>query len=107
MVIALIMGRKGSQGFPGKNLHEVLGRPLAIYPMKAARDCPEIDAAYISTDDERLMALGREQGIEVIERPPELCTSEALGEHVYVHAYREARERNKDRPIDLVIRPSN
>jgi CMP-N-acetylneuraminic acid synthetase len=64
MVIALIMGRKGSQGFPGKNLHRVLGKPLAFYPMKAAKDCAEVDAAYISTDDERLMALGREQGIK-------------------------------------------
>jgi CMP-N-acetylneuraminic acid synthetase len=103
MVVALIMGRKGSQGFPGKNLHKVLGRPLAFYPMNAAKHCSDVDAAYISTDDERLMALARELGVEIIERPPELCTNQALGEDVYVHAYRVAQERNAGRAIDLVV----
>lgn len=93
MIIAILMGRKGSKGFHGKNLHNVLGRPLAYYPMKAAKDCPDVDKVYISTDDERLMALAEENGMAVIKRPPELCTDAALGEHVYVHAYNTVRER--------------
>lgn len=84
MIIALLMCRKGSKGFPGKNLHSVLGQPLAYYPMKAAKGCPEIDKSYISTDDEQLMELAIANGVEVIVRPPELCTDAALGEHVYV-----------------------
>jgi CMP-N-acetylneuraminic acid synthetase len=43
MYIAILMGRKGSKGFPGKNLYPVLGKPLSFYPMKAANDSPEID----------------------------------------------------------------
>ena len=69
MIVAILMGRKGSKGFPGKNLHPVLGKPLAYYPMKAANDCPAIDRTYISTDDERLMALAQENNVEVIVRP--------------------------------------
>jgi hypothetical protein len=37
--------------------------------------------------------------IEVIKRPPELCTDEALGEHVYMHAYETVKERIKDSGI--------
>ena len=103
MIIALIMGRKGSKGFPGKNLHPVLGRPLAFYPMRAARDCPEVDRTYLSTDDVQLMELARSQGIDIIERPPELCTDEALGEHVYNHAYQHAREVNAGADIELIV----
>lgn len=103
MIVALIMGRKGSKGFPGKNLHPIKGHPMAYYPMKAAKDSKLIDKVYLSTDDEELMAIARAEGIEIIERPPELCTDGALGEHVYVHAYYTAKERNKGAEIEQVI----
>jgi hypothetical protein len=102
MIAALIMGRKGSKGFPAKNLYPVLGRPLAYYPMKAAVDCPEVDRTYISTDDERLMALAGENSIDVIVRPAHLCTDEALGEHVYVDAYERVRDANPS-GVELVV----
>ena len=103
MIVAILMGREKSQGFPGKNLHPILGRPMAYYPMKAALDCPAVDKTYLSTDDKRLMKLAEEVGVEVIVRPAELCTSEALGEDVYVHAYEVAKERNPDDEIEMVI----
>lgn len=103
MIVALLMGRKESKGFPGKNLHIVLGNPLAYYPMKAARECREVDKIYLSTDDERLMDLAGRHGVEVIERPPELCTDKALGEDVYVHAYRHARGVNTGVDIELIV----
>jgi hypothetical protein len=103
MVIALIMGRKGSKGFPGKNTYPVLGKPLAWYPMNAARICAEVDKAYLSTNDERLMQLASENGIEIIHRPPELCTDEALGERVYEHAYRHARDVHSGIDVELIV----
>jgi hypothetical protein len=93
MIAALLIGRKGSTGLPGKNIMPVLGRPLAAYPFLAARHARYVDAVYISTDDERLMAIGREFGAEIIVRPPELCTKAALGEHAYLHAHGVIRER--------------
>ena len=80
MIPALLLGRKGSSGFPGKNLYPVLGNPLAFYPMMAALKSEAVDEVFISTDDEKLMALAKEIGVDVIVRPPELCTNEALGE---------------------------
>ena len=103
MVIALIMGRKGSKGFPGKNTSEISGKPLAHYPMSAATRCPDVDKVYLSTDDEQLMALAEENNVEVIKRPPELCTDEALGEDVYVHGYNLAKEKNKAQDIELIV----
>ena len=103
MIVALLMGRKKSLGFPGKNHYPILGRPMAYYPMKAALDCPDVDKTYLSTDDERLMELAEEIGVEVIVRPEELCTGEALGEHVYVHAHEVAKERNEGAEIELVV----
>lgn len=91
MIAALLLGRKGSTGFPGKNLYEVLGRPLCAYPLLAAAQARLVDRVYVSTDDERIMAIAREHGAEVIIRPPELATSQALGEDAFVHGYRVIR----------------
>ncbi len=103
MKVALLLGRKGSTGFPGKNLYPLMGRPLAYYPMKAALSCSNVNNVYISTDDEKLMDLANENNVEVIVRPPELCTKEALGEDAYAHGYFEIKKRNEPVEIELVV----
>ena len=37
MIIAILIGRDGSTGYPGKNVIEVLGRPRVAWPLVAAR----------------------------------------------------------------------
>lgn len=102
-VIALLIGRKQSKGFPGKNMVPALGRPLAYYPMKAALVCPEVDRIYISTDDEALMELAKANDVRVIKRPPELCTDETLGGDIYRHAYDYMRKKEKLENIELLV----
>jgi len=103
MIIAFVMGRKKSKGFPGKNLHKILGKPMAYYPLKAAVDCRGIDLIYMSTDDKRLMELAKRMGARVIKRPSKLCADKALGEHVYVHAYDAAKKENKGKKIEMLV----
>ena len=103
MICSLILGRKGSVGFPGKNLYEINGNPLAWYPMKAALNTPEIDRNYISTDDPDLMELGRTLGFDVIQRPDHLATSEALGDDAYRHGYQVIVDRIGEMPELLVL----
>jgi Cytidylyltransferase len=87
MIVAIMIGREGSTGFPGKNVHPVAGQPLAAWPLVIARHAPSIERIYLSTDSPRLKALAREHGARIIDRPPHLCTKEALGEHAYEHAH--------------------
>ena len=103
MIAALILGRKGSAGFPGKNIYPVLGRPLAFYPMSAAINSKSVESVFISTDDKDLMELARQNDIEVIERPPELCTNEALGEDAFVHGYLEIKKRSPGKDIEIIV----
>lgn len=92
-IVALLLGRKGSTGLPGKNTLPVLGRPLVAYPLIAARESEHVDQIFVSTDSSEIAAIGREHGAEVIDRPPELCTPEALGEDAFKHGYEVIRER--------------
>ncbi len=103
MIAALLLGRKGSIGFPGKNLVPILGKPLSYYPMKVALDSDFVDEVYISTDDEKLMELAKTNTVKVIVRPPELCTREALGEDAFVHGYYEIKKRSRDEEIELMV----
>ena len=63
------------------------------YPLMAARKSRFVDKVFISTDDEVIMEIGRKHGAEIIVRPPELCTKEALGEDAYVHGYNVIRNQ--------------
>jgi len=84
MNIGILLGRKGSVGLPGKNLLEVGGKPISEYVMMKMG--AELDKCYLSTDDPSLAQLGRKYDMDIIDRPPELCTSTALSHDVFVHA---------------------
>lgn len=103
MICSLILGRKGSVGFPGKNLHMIKGHPLAWYPMNVALNTPEIDRHFISTDDPDLMKLAQETGFEVIERPDHLATADALGDDAYKHGFEVICEQVCEKPEMLVL----
>ena len=63
--IATICARGGSKGLPGKNIRAFAGRPLIAHTIAHALGCPQIDAVYVSTDDERHRghrACGRRRG---------------------------------------------
>ncbi|MDP7196093.1 MAG: cytidylyltransferase, partial [SAR202 cluster bacterium] len=50
MICAVMIGRVGSKGFPGKNIKLVLGRRLCEYPLIAAKKSKNIDKIFVSTD---------------------------------------------------------
>jgi hypothetical protein len=103
MIAVLLLGRKGSVGFPGKNLYPILGRPMAYYPMAAGLNSRSVDNVFISTDDDGLVELARENKVEVIMRPSELCTKEALGEDAFVHGYYEIKKRNPGKDVEIIV----
>lgn len=102
MIPALLIGRQGSQGFPGKNTHLVHGRPLMAYPILAAQKAKHVDKIYVSTDSEEIMKIGRAYGAEVIRRPDVLCTKAALGEDAFVHGYRVIRDAASEE-VEMVV----
>jgi molybdopterin-guanine dinucleotide biosynthesis protein A len=91
MIVAILIGREGSTGYPGKNVTKVAGKPLVAWPLEAARAVAEIERIYVSTDSPRIREIAQRYGARIIDRPPHLCTKEALGEHAYQHAHQVIR----------------
>jgi len=100
MIIALLIGRKGSMSVPGKNSCNILGKPMAWYPMNAACNSSLVDATYLSTDDDELMDIALSLGVKVIKRPKYLCDNMALAEDAYKHALGEIE---KEIDVDLLV----
>jgi len=105
MICALLIGRDGSAGFPGKNLYPVLGRPMAYYPMRIALSCKNIDRLYVSTDSDKISDLAIKCGADVIRRPSHLATRTALGEDAFVHGVNEIEKilSTEGKKIELIV----
>ena len=109
MICALVIGKKESSGFPGKNTKTVLGRPMVAYPILAAQGTTWVDRVYVSTDCQDIIDVAQKLGCQVIHRPPHLCTKTALGEDVFMHGLWRIREENPERdwPDLLVLLHAN
>ena len=99
MIAAILIGRKGSQGFPGKNTSMIFGRPLFAYPLRAAAAVKEIDSIIVSSDDIAIrdyIASRTEypyagKVIRYKERPSFLCSDDAQAGEVYQYVYQELK----------------
>jgi CMP-N-acetylneuraminic acid synthetase len=101
MIPALIIGRKGSR-VKDKNVRPILGRPLALYPILAAKNARNVTHTFVSTDCEKIQALAEQQGCGFIQRPAFLATNEALAEDAFKHGYEAIVERAKD-PVEFIV----
>ncbi len=63
----IIPARYGSSRFPGKPLADICGKPMFWHVYDRARQCPDMAAVYLATDDERIMAAARDLEVPVIE----------------------------------------
>src|SRR3989338_11578333 len=95
MIVALLIGREGSQGFPGKNIKLALGRPLMVYPILAAQNSKYVERVYVSTDSDKIKEISKQQGARVIDRPAELAGHKALGQDAFVHGVNVIRDELK------------
>ena len=94
--IALLCGRGGSVSVRDKNLYPVLGRPMMMYPLLAAKAATHVDAIYLSTDSDRMKSLARTNGASVIDRPTELAAATSQHVDTLIHALEHFRCKGID-----------
>lgn len=107
-ILALIPARGGSKRLPGKNIRPLGGRPLISWTIHAARESGVCSAVVVSTDDEVIADIAREQGAQVPGlRPAELASDTAGSVEVALHAL-EQYERAHG-PVDglLLLQPTS
>ena len=83
MIIALMIGRKGSSGYPNKNVLKIRGANTYEYPLIAAKKTKIINKIFISTDCPKIKKISKKYNPIFINRPKHLNTNAALGEDVF------------------------
>ncbi len=95
-ILCVIPARGGSKGLPGKNIKNLLGKPLISYSIEHARGSKYIDRTIVSTDDKKIAGIARSLGAEIpFLRPKRLAKDKSNSIDVLLHAinWMETKER--------------
>jgi CMP-N,N'-diacetyllegionaminic acid synthase len=85
-MIAIVPARGGSKGLPGKNIKNMLGKPLIAYTIEAALKSKYISEVVISTDDKNIYDLATEYGAKkTFLRPKRLAEDDSLAVDNYIY----------------------
>lgn len=100
-----MIGRKGSTGYPGKNIKKVMGRSLCEYPLIAAKNSKKIDQIFVSTDCPTIKKISKKYRAIIIDRPKNLANNKALGEDVFKHGYFQIKRilEKENKELDLLV----
>lgn len=103
-ILAVIPARGGSKGVPRKNVRPVCGKPLIVYTIETALASRHLlNHIIVSTDDEEIAAIARQNGAEVpFMRPSELAGDQTPTLPVLQHAVNFV-ENNEDLTLDWVL----
>ncbi len=102
-VLGLIPARGGSKGIPGKNIAQVVGKPLIAYTIEAAKKSRYIDVLVLSTDSSEIAAVAEKFGLETDAlRPAHLATDRAKTVDVVRYELKRL-QKSWGRKIDLVV----
>lgn len=83
---AVVIGRAGSRGLPGKNALRVGGRPMIAHSVEHARQAGSIGRILCSTDGDRIAEAAAAAGAEIVRRPAPLADDHATVDAAVRHA---------------------
>lgn len=101
-VVAIIPARGGSKGIPKKNIIPLAGKPMISYSIETALKSKYIDKLFVSSDDNEILQIARENGAETIKRPEELAQDNTPDLPVFQHAIKYLIEKQNYKP-DIII----
>jgi YrbI family 3-deoxy-D-manno-octulosonate 8-phosphate phosphatase len=108
-VLAIVPARGGSKGIPRKNIRPFAGHPLIAYSIAAARQADSVTRVIVSTDDEEIAAVARDESAETpFLRPPQLARDDSPDLPVFQHALQWLAENEGYHPDVVVqLRPTS
>ncbi|AVM75581.1 acylneuraminate cytidylyltransferase family protein [Magnetospirillum gryphiswaldense] len=86
-VLAVVVGRGGSKGLPGKNVLPLGDRPMVAWSVAAARESKYVDQVILSSDDAEIIDAAKAAGCDVpFVRPAQLAADDSSVADVVLHA---------------------
>ena len=89
MIAGLVCGRPDGTFFRDRSTFPLIGRPMMVYPLLAARHARELQHVFLTTDSPAMGRVAERQGIAVLNRPRELTAAAVSLEAVVVDGHRQ------------------
>lgn len=89
-----IFARKNSRGIKNKNLVKLKSKSLLFYSINIAKKIVKKENIYISSDNQKLEKFALKYGINFIQRPKYLATSNSPEYLSWKHAINELKNKN-------------
>ncbi|NVK33616.1 MAG: acylneuraminate cytidylyltransferase family protein [Rhodobacteraceae bacterium] len=102
-VVAFVPARAGSEGLARKNTKMLLGRPLYRHSVDKAIEAG-ITRVFISTDMDEILNAELPAGVQAVERPASLATSDVPMDQVFSHFL---TEQLKDDATIVLLQPTS
>lgn len=83
--LAIIPARGGSKRLPKKNILDLCGKPLVSWTIEASIKSKYIDSVVLTSDDDQVLNIGSDFGVNVIKRPNELAQDDSTTIDVIIH----------------------
>lgn len=102
--IAFIPAKGDSKRVPRKNLRAMLGKPLVVWTIEAAKNSRKIDRVLVSTPDEEIAEMAKEYGAEVpFLEPKEISATGGNIEGAMLHALEWLKKNEGYVPDAMVL----
>lgn len=99
-VLAVIIGRAGSKGLPGKNAMILFGKPTICHTIEDAKAARCVNRVIVSTDGDEIAVAARSLEVDVVRRPPELASDTAPIDAAVRHAVKSIGDHS---PIVVIL----
>ncbi len=105
-IIGIIPARGGSKGIPRKNMKLLGGKPLIKYTIDAANDSTLLTGIYVSSEDDEILSLAKNNGIKTILRPKTLAEDTSPMIPVLQHAINHLEPKIGRIEILVLLQPT-
>lgn len=107
-IIAIIPARGGSKGLPGKNIKQLLGKPLIAWTIEQSKASKYIDTIFVSTDNEQIADVARTLGIDIPSlRPAHLAMDNSSSMDVILYTLHMFEEKGKHFDVVILLEPTS
>tara|TARA_B110000008_G_scaffold275396_1_gene312774 strand:+ start:3898 stop:4611 length:714 start_codon:yes stop_codon:yes gene_type:complete len=103
-ILAIIPARKGSKGIRNKNMRLIGKKPMIQHTMDAALNSSKLNNIILSTDDNNIIELAKNIGIQVpFKRPTNLSLDHTKISEVLIHAIEWYKVENQLYPDNILL----
>jgi N-acylneuraminate cytidylyltransferase/CMP-N,N'-diacetyllegionaminic acid synthase len=107
-ILAVIPARGGSKGLPGKNIKEMLGKPLIGWSISHAQESKYVDEIFVSTDSQEIAYIAEQFGVKVPSLRPHYLASDTASSMDFIeYTINLLEEQGKQFDYLILLEPTS